>query len=317
VEPNLSKEKPLISKQQHAIIKAASDIYVDRPNADDLAFLARQLVQATLPHSDPGSVETWFREEGSTTLLIRSGYDLKNRAAYGLPYGPIARLLLYWITAEAVRTKSRTLSLGNSLSEFIRELGLTTDTGRGKRGDATRLRNQMLRLFNSAISFGRSITDDEGREGEIRVNMQVASKTSLWWNHKQPENATLWNSEITLGEEFYQSITAAPIPLDMRALRALKKSPLGLDLYAWCAYNAYRAQQTGKSRWIPWPSLAKALGADYGRTKNFQQKAARELRKIQALYPGLRLGTKRGCLEILAGSSLPILPKPTAKKPED
>lgn len=312
-----AREKPLVSKQQHAIAKVASDIYLDRPDADDLAFLARQLVQATLPHSDPGDVEVWRRREGSAWLMIRRGYDGETGLPYGLPYGPISRLLLYWITAEAVRTKTRKLSLGNSLSEFIRELGLTTDTGRGKRGDATRLRNQMLRLFNSAISFGASTNDEEGNDGATRVNMEVTSRTSLWWNHKQPENATLWNSEITLGEEFYQSITAAPIPLDMRALRALKKSPLGLDLYAWCAYNAYRARQTGKSRWIPWPSLARALGADYGRLDHFQQKASRELRKIQVLYPGLKLGKKRGCLEILPNSSLPVLPKLTAKKPED
>lgn len=299
-----------ISRQEYTLINAASDISIDQPDSNDLAFLTRQLVQATLPHSDPGEKETWFRQEGNTSLLIRSGYDLKSQKSYGLPYGPIARLLLYWITTEAVRTKSRTLSLGHSLSDFIRELGLNTSTGRGKRGDATRLRKQMLRLFTSAISFGKSLTDEQGSEGELRVNMQVASKMALWWNHKNPDEATLWKSEITLGEEFYQSIIAAPVPLDIRALRALKKSPLGLDLYAWCAYNAFRARQTGRSRWIPWPKLAKALGADYGRIDNFQQKAMRELKKIQALYPGLKLGKKRGCLQIMQFSALPVLPKP-------
>lgn len=298
-----------ISKQNSAIINAASDIMTDQLDANDLAFLARQLVQATLPHSNPGTAELWSRKEGNTSLLIRSGYDLENQKPYGLPYGPIARLLLYWVTAEAVRTKSRTLSLGHSLSDFIRELGLNNDTGRGKRGDATRLRSQMLRLFTSAISFGQSVNDGQGGSGILRVDMQVASKTALWWNHKNPDAATLWNSEITLGEEFYEAITAAPVPLDIRALRALKKSPLGLDLYAWCAYNAYRARQTGRSRWIPWPKLAKALGADYGRAKDFQQKATRELRKIKILYPGLKLGTKRGCLEIMPASSLTVLPK--------
>jgi len=303
-----------VSKHQQAIIKAASDIFIDKPDANDLAFLARQLVQATLPHSNPGTAETWFRQEGNTSLLIRSGYDLKKQQPYGLPYGPIARLLLYWITAEAVRTKSRTLSLGHSLSDFIRELGLNTETGRGKRGDATRLRNQMLRLFASAISFGETIQDDDGGEGIRRVDMQVASRMALWWNHKNPDETTLWHSEIVLGEEFYQAITAAPVPLDMRALRVLKKSPLCLDLYAWCAYNAYRARQTGRSRWIPWPKLAKALGADYSRVGNFQARAKQELKKIKALYPGLQLGNKRGCLEILPHSQLPVLPKTSVDK---
>jgi hypothetical protein len=36
-----------------------------------------------------------------------------------------------------------------------------------------------------------------------------------------------------LGENFFEAITAAPVPLDMRVLKTLKRSPLALDLYAW------------------------------------------------------------------------------------
>ena len=107
------------------------------------------------------------------------------------------------------------------------------------------------------------------------------------------------------------------MPLDIRARRALKRSPLALDLYAWCAYNAHRAQRTGRARWITWDKLAKALGADYGRVNNFQQKVRRELRKVQAHFPGLRLGEKRGCLEILPTSTPPVTPRLSVDKSED
>jgi hypothetical protein len=40
-------------------------------------------------------------------------------------------------------------------------------------------------------------------------------------------------STITLSENFYRQIVEAPVPLDLRAVSALKKSPLTLDLYAW------------------------------------------------------------------------------------
>ena len=39
-------------------------------------------------------------------------------------YGSIPRLLLFWITTEAVRTKARRIEFGRSLTAFMLELGL-------------------------------------------------------------------------------------------------------------------------------------------------------------------------------------------------
>ncbi|MBV8093332.1 MAG: hypothetical protein JOY71_04080 [Acetobacteraceae bacterium] len=280
----------------------------DPANMQDAAFLARQLVQATLPHSNPGDVEIWTRREGTAWLMIRRGYDGDTGKPYGLPYGSIPRLLLYWIITEAVRTKSRRLSLGRSLNDFLRRVGLSPATGGGKRSDAARVRDQSMRLFTSAISFGGTARDEKGREGKVRADMQIASGQQLWWSLKRPEERSLWESELTLGVEFYEAVTAAPVPLDYRALRALKRSALGLDLYAWLVLAAFRANKSGKVIWITWAALAKALGAEYGRTTDFQQKARRELRKIQAVFTGLRLGQRRGGLEVLPDSIPPILP---------
>ena len=41
------------------------------PTDRDRAFLARQLVQATLPHSDPGDVPVWTRANGRLMLVMR------------------------------------------------------------------------------------------------------------------------------------------------------------------------------------------------------------------------------------------------------
>ena len=49
---------------------------------------------------------------------------------------------------EAVRTQSRELILGSSLSEFMDKLGM--DSVGGAR---TRLRNQMWRLFNAHVQL--------------------------------------------------------------------------------------------------------------------------------------------------------------------
>lgn len=304
-----------ITSNQLALISAAGEIVVEAASVKDAAFLARQLVQATLPHSDPGDVEIWTRREGAAWLMIQRGYDGETGKPYGLPYGTIPRLLLYWIITEAVRKKSRNLSLGRSLNDFLRLVGLSPATGGGKRGDAARVKEQSLRLFNAAISFGGAITDTVGAEGKARSNMQITDSSVIWWNLRSPEEHSLWESGITLSEQFYAAVTEAPVPLDYRALKALRRSALGLDLYAWLVLAAYRAHRSGKAIWITWNQLSKALGAEYVRTTDFQQKVHRELDKILVVFPSLRLGKRRGGLEILPSSMPPVLPRPAVDNP--
>ena len=46
-----------------------------------------------------------------------------------LPYGNLPRLLLAWVCTEAVRTQSRVLILGDSVSEFMRKLDIYSTSG--------------------------------------------------------------------------------------------------------------------------------------------------------------------------------------------
>ena len=46
-----------------------------------------------------------------------------------LPYGNLPRLLMAWVSTEAVRTQSRELVMGRSLSEFMRSLGVYSSAG--------------------------------------------------------------------------------------------------------------------------------------------------------------------------------------------
>ena len=87
----------------------------------------------------------------------------------------------------------------------------------------------MKRLFACTVSL---IYEDTS--GFSRVSSLVADKrTEFWWDPKRPEERTLWDSKIRLGEAFFNEIIGHPIPLDMNILKALKRSSLGLDLYLW------------------------------------------------------------------------------------
>ena len=118
----------------------------------DLGFMARLIALCSLPRTNPGNRLQYVRENGPYALVMVAG--AKNK----LPFGNLPRLLLAWVCTEAVRTQSRELVLGSSLSEFMRKLDVLSSDSGGTWGIRTRLRNQMDRLV-SARSGSISATD--------------------------------------------------------------------------------------------------------------------------------------------------------------
>ena len=236
--------------------------------AGAVGFMARALTQATMPHRkthDP----IFRRKNGSFSLAMLTHPDV------GLPYGSIPRLLLSWMTTEAVRTRSPNLELGPTLSAFMTELGLARRGG--ERGDITRFRNQTIRLFCSTVSCRY-----EDKAHDAGANLNIVEKYSLWWNPKTPNQMPLWKSTVTLGNSFFNEITNRPVPVDMRALKALKRSPLALDIYCWLTY---RMSYLRKPTEIPWVALQMQFGADYTQTRQFKAAFLEHLRAVLARYP--------------------------------
>jgi hypothetical protein len=207
--------------------------------AGALGFMARAMVQATLPHRAVAGNE-FERRNGNFTLTLQAPSKI------GLPYGSVPRLLLAWVTTEAVKTKSRELELGDSMSAFMAELGLSP-TG-GANGSITRLKNQTRRLFSATVAASY-----EDGEQIADMGYRLADKSVLWWHSKDPEQAGLWKSTVTLSEHFFNEVIDRPVPIDMRAMKALKQSPMALDIYAWLTY---RVSYLKRPTVIPWASLA-------------------------------------------------------------
>ena len=275
---NPAKQSPVLEKLFEAHVAIRQD-----PDATELAYMARQLVQCTLPHSDPGDVPVWTRTNGALTLAIRPYVDLKTRKAC-YPYGSVPRLLLFWLVTEATQKKTRHIKLGTSLDAFMRAIGLNPRTGGGKRGDAKRLHLQMERLFRAIITF-----EDTRETHKTYLDMQIAPKGQLWWAPSHSQQDGLWESWVELGEDFFEAITAAPVPVDLRALRALKRSPLALDLYAWATYTAFGAQRKRMARTVPWEALHAQMGGEYAELRQFRAKALAALRKVKLVYPALNV----------------------------
>lgn len=274
------------------------------------AYLARQLVLCTLPHSDPGSVDSWVRSSSNLKLVITRTQIDQTGSLIGYPYGSIPRLILFWVNTEAVKTQNRRLELGHTLSDFMRELGMDPRNGTGPRGDSTRLKNQLTRLFAASITFQQHVTGQRHDGQMFRfLNMQIASEGELWWHPHNPSQGQLFGSWIILGERFFEAITRAPIPVDLRILRVIKSSSLSLDLYAWLTYTAFRAAQSGSTIEITWEELANQIGSEYATMKEFGRKCRAALEKIQALYNGAQVKMVTGGVAVGPLSIPSVLPE--------
>ena len=263
----------LNKKNLNSLIEQALAIEVEQAKeAGALGFMARALTQATMPHSKvPGNEFT--RSNGAFIL------NMMAPSRVGLPYGSYPRLLMAWLTTEAMRTKERKLNLGHSLSEFMRELDLIPTGGRW--GTIPRLKDQSERLFSTAISCYYQNDSTHAHEG-----FMLTDKYSLWWNPRNPDQDVLWRSTVTLSERFFNEVTTSAVPIDMRALKALKQSPLALDIYCWLTH---RMSYLSKKTEIPWPALQVQFGSGYATdaqgVRDFKKAFLRQFKKVDMVYP--------------------------------
>ena len=239
---------------------------------DGLGFMARILVIATMPHRRQRG--TIFKRENGLFKLYMYG-----NPKIGLPYGSYPRLLLSWLTTEAVRTNDRHLELGPTLSSFMAELGLVPTGGRW--GNIFRLRDQVNRLFHCTVSC--HYNDDETDQGQ---QFTLVRRYQTWWDTAAPDQIMLWRSWVELSRDFFDELISAPVPIDMRALKALKRSPMALDIYNWLTY---RMSYLKKPAVIPWRVLQLQFGADYGNTRqgkyDFKRAFIKHLKSVVVIYP--------------------------------
>jgi Plasmid encoded RepA protein len=306
VEPNEVCRKSIIQTRRarscEAIVSLAEAMFEESAEeADALGFMARMLVQTTLPHRAQLGKQ-YTRADGDVTLSIT---DL---GGAGLPYGAYPRLILVWMTTEAVRTGQRRLELGRSLSSFMGQLGLHS-TG-GHWGTIPRFRGQMERLFGAAIST-RWKHDQGGQSSSGGSNLVLAEDFDLWWTPQKLSQAPLARSSVTLSQRFFEQLVEAPVPLDLRAIKALKRSPLSLDLYAWATR---RVSYLKRPLRISWESFQRSFGTGYAETaqgkSRFRGNAIEALLRVKAVYPQLRVEIQRaGVLIQPSATHVPRAPR--------
>ena len=309
-KPNQPKEiKDIIGKQlglspsRLSIIRAGEEIAQTNPwDADEVGYMSREMVQVAIPHDNPGTASpVWTRRNGNVCLSISPKYyedKSGKQRCIGYPYGTIPRLLMLYLFSEAKKKGSRTIDLGGTMGEFLRTQ-MHMDVSGGPNGTITRFKQQARRLFTANFDL---TYDSEERTLDQKAN--IAESVELWWN-ENPDQLTLFDNYVILNHRFFQQLTEHPVPFDMRAVRALQQSCLALDLYFWLCH---RITWVKKKTFIPWRALSMQTGADYSNIWEFARYAKKELRKIKALWPELKIEEVRGGLNLYPSS--PHVPNP-------
>lgn len=260
------------------------------PSADELSFLHSGLAQTCLPHSRPTSNQTiWRRQSGRFSLIVSPGIidetpqhtrvrqptRAETELMYvGVPYGSKARLIMIHLQTEGM--KSRTVSLGRSLSAFMRSLGLAV-TG-GERGTITQIREQSLRIARCTFTMQWQDSDATGAERMMVSDTKIVDGLELWRSAKGED----WCGTVELSERFHEHLREHAVPLDKRGIAHLAGNSLGLDLYA---LFAYRLPKLSRDVHLRWTHLQQQIGADQKATQGLARRIREVMSDVMTAYP--------------------------------
>lgn len=274
--------------------------------AGELAFCARLWALVGQPLTDPMkrldlTLEErlrWERKNGAVRLKMLGDPD------YGVPWGNPARDLAIFLVTEAVRTREPLIYMGRSCGEMVCKVEGGRVTG-GVNGSLTRYANQYFRFLTTTFSATLDVLDD-GKRYWCDHRFVVADKTEICWDARRPDQNGLWNSSVLLSPNFFRMAIDRPVPVDLRAYRALS-GPLARDLYVWVAHRTAYLQ--GEVT-ISWPELEGQFGANFSSIHEFRRKILSRLRSVMEVFPGARIGVKPGTKEVPGGLILRPVRRP-------
>jgi hypothetical protein len=267
------------TRTEKRLLEAHAEI-LDQPQPDGRSYLHTVLCQTGLPYKDT-ELRKWEREQGRVRLMIEAGHALDPHTGkfmeLGLPYGEKPRLILIYLSTKAVLDQSPVIDVGDSMTAFIRSLGVDTN-GRSIK----HFKDQLARLCAATIRLG---TVEDGRAKQI--NTPFVGGFDLWFP-KDPNQRVLWPSTVRLSADYFDSLRQHAVPLDPRALTALAGSAMALDVYCWLAQRLHRIEP-GQDQFVSWPALQAQFGPDYTRSRRFREAFNAIIKRVKAVYPDAKI----------------------------
>ena len=252
------------------------------------------LPQKRLP---PGE-RSYATRHGRAALSVEAG-SLANPENVGeirrcaVPFGSRARMVVPYVNACAVRNRGPEVDLGRSLRDFLGRLGISFD---GRRGKA--VAEQVEAVAAASIVLGQWAGDRA-----VTSAGRIANQVTFWMARDAAERL-VWEPAMRLSDDYYAALAERPVPVDMRHLAKLARSPRRMDLYAWLAYRTARIP-AGREVHVPAESLRAVFAPDIGAPRLFRQRLGADLRAVAAVYRDFRVRLEGDRL-VLARSRPPV-----------
>ena len=272
--------RPIDQKRLDAIYeRSVSDL-----KSSDVWYMHTVLAQCFLPYRDPKD-DRWIRVNGDYKIVLISGVtedpnDPQEVRVAGLPYGAKPRLFKSYICTQAIRHQSPVIPVERSMTAMMQELGIAT-TG-GKKGNIRTFKDQISRF--AACKF--TIIGPGPKGTRRHVNAEPFRQFDVWFP-PDPDQGTLWPSEIVLTDDYYYSLKDHAIPYDFRAIKPIQNKPRALDIYLWMTQRLCRIPEH-KPLFMTWPMLYEMFGGKSS-LKEFKRKFPTDLLAARASYKEARL----------------------------
>jgi Plasmid encoded RepA protein len=272
----------LAFEEERRAVEAAASYMADEDNG--IGFLYSGLCQAALPHKRLGDTTSWQIKSDHVTLIVDPGSRPGNGDTpepVGVPYGSRARLIMLYLQSEALRTKSREVTLGRSMSEWLRRMGVPIG---GK--SMLMIRDQAERISRCRLSFNVS-----GSRG-LQIRQQTIVDDAIFLDTSSGAQGSLFLETARLSERFFEELQRHPVPLEEAAVRAINNNSMALDLYAWLAYRLHALRGPTP---VSWSALKGQFGAGFRARHHFESSFTENLRLALAVYRDARVDvTERG-----------------------
>ena len=228
-----------IDDRERRAIEAASAYMTDEQT--DIAFLFSGWAHAALPHRRIADDAVWRVETEHVTLLVEPGRKPLpggENAWVGVPYGSRARLIMLYLQSEALRTNSREVELGRSLSDWLSRLGIPLG-GKSYKD----VKEQAARISRCRLSFHIQAGN---RSGLINQNI-LDTAMFLDGGGNQGD---LFVERAKLSDSFFEQLKKHPVPIEEAAISAINNNSMALDVYCWLAYRLHSLTKCLSGRFL-------------------------------------------------------------------
>jgi len=289
------KQGVLTLDVRREVIEAAASYLGDEESG--IGFLYSGWCQAALPHRKLRDDQVWEVTSEQVRLIVEPG--LKPSRGFdgplehvGVPYGARARLILFYLQAEALRTKCPDVRLGNSMRNWLGRMGVPIGGTSVKA-----IREQAERIARCRLTF-------HVRRGTSMGLVNQSIVEAAMFEPSEPGQGSMFAERAKLSEGFFQQLQKHPVPLEEAAIKALANNSQALDIYAWLAY---RLHSLSEPRPITWKALKGQFGLGIVAMNNFRRLFLPNLQLAMAVYPDAKVDVSGGGV-VLHPSRSPVSP---------